>query len=71
MEYAEVLLVTGHGYGTTPPIQLVEDTDVVVADEESTQACGEAEDFIEGHTDKVRLVLGEIQAVGGDKSSSV
>ena len=63
MEHAEVLLVAGDGDRAAAPVELVQDSDVLVAEEQRAEARGEAEHFVEGERDEVRMHRGQVQTV--------
>ena len=63
VEHAEVLLVAGDGDRAAAPVELVQDSDVLVAEEQRAEARGEAEHFVEGERDEVRMHRGQVQTV--------
>ena len=71
MEHAEVLLVAGDGHRAAAPVELVEDADVLVAEEQRAESRGEPEHFVEGQRDEVGVHLREVQAVGRDDGRGV
>ena len=71
MEHAEVLLVAGDGHRAAAPVELVEDADVLVAEEQRAESRGEPEHFVEGQRDEVGVHLREVQAVGRDEGRGV
>lgn len=71
VEHAEVLLVAGDGHRAAAPVELVEDADVLVAEEQRAESRGEPEHFVEGQRDEVGVHLREVQAVGRDEGRGV
>ena len=71
VEHAEVLLVAGDGDRAAAPVELVQDSDVLVAEEQRAEARGEAEHFVGGERDEVRMHRGQVQTVRRDERRSV
>ena len=71
VEETEVVLVARHRHGAAAPVELVQNTQILVAEQKGAQTRGEAEDLVEGHRDEVGLHLGQIEAVGWNERGGV
>ena len=71
VEETEVVLVARHRHRAAAPVELVQNAQILVAEEKRAQARGEAEDLVEGHGDEIGLHLGEVEAVGRNEGRRV